>query len=135
MLQFLNIAFVVLHASWVLFVCVGWIWKRTRFWHLIAVVLTAVSWFGLGIWHGWGYCICTDWHWQVRECLGYPYDHSYIHLLILEITGIDVPPAQADMITGVVFSAAALLSISLNVRGFLRRPSHENCSLQRPQEL
>src|SRR5262245_19219310 len=59
MLHILNVGFLVLHATWVLFVCLGWIWKRTRRWHLAAVTLTALSWFGLGIWYGWGYCLCT----------------------------------------------------------------------------
>ena len=121
MLQFLNIIFLVLHASWVLFICVGWIWKRTRSWHLTAVVLTALSWFGLGIMYGWGYCLCTDWHWQIRDRLGYPHAFSYIQWLIVEITGIDLPATQAETITGATFAVAALLSISLNVRDFHRR--------------
>jgi hypothetical protein len=121
MLQFLNIAFLVLHTSWVLFVCLGWIWKRTRWWHLVAVGLTAVSWFGLGIWHGWGYCLCTDWHWQIRDEMGYPRDHSYIHYLILEITGIHLPPDSADAATGAVFVVASLLTIALNARDFRKR--------------
>jgi hypothetical protein len=121
MLQFLNIAFLVMHAAWVLFVCGGWIWKRTRPWHLAGVVLTAVSWFGLGIFYGWGYCFCTDWHWRVRERLGYPYDHSYIHLLILEITHIDMSPAMADMLSGAVFVVATVLSVLLNAHDFRGR--------------
>jgi hypothetical protein len=121
MLQFLNIAFLILHTSWVLFVCIGWIWKRTRFWHLLAVAITAVSWFGLGIWYGWGYCLSTDWHWRVREQLGYPDDHSYIHLLTLEITRIDLSPALADAIAGGTFVAATLLSIGLNARQLGKR--------------
>jgi hypothetical protein len=121
MLQFLNMAFLILHTAWVLFVCTGWIWNRTRFWHLLAVALTAASWFGLGLWYGWGYCLCTDWHWQVRERLGYPEDHSYTHLLMLEITGIDMRPALADMFTAVAFAVATLLSLALNVRDLSRR--------------
>jgi hypothetical protein len=121
MLQLLNITFLVVHSAWVVFVCVGWTWKRTRPWHLAAVALTSLSWFGLGIWYGWGYCLCTDWHWQVRERLGYPYDHSYIHFLILEITQVDLPEATAEFVTGAVFVAAALLSIALNAGDFRRR--------------
>ena len=121
MLHILNVGFLVFHATWVVFVCLGWIWKRTRRWHLAAVALTALSWFGLGIWYGWGYCICTDWHWQVRERLGYAYDHSYTHLLILEFTGIDLPPVLADVITGTVFVLASLLSLGLNARDLVRQ--------------
>src|SRR6516162_793845 len=107
MLQLLNIFFFVFHTLWIVFICVGWIWKRTRVWQLLAVVLTGLSWFGLGIWYGWGYCICTDWHYRVRERLGSDYDHSYAHLLILEITKIDLPPVLADVITGTVFVIAS----------------------------
>jgi hypothetical protein len=121
MLHILNVGFLVFHATWVVFVCLGWIWKRTRRWHLAAVALTALSWFGLGIWYGWGYCLCTDWHWQIRERLGYDYDHSYTHLLLLEITGIDLPPVLADVITGTVFVLASLLSLGLNARDLVRQ--------------
>jgi hypothetical protein len=121
MLQFLNITFLVLHSTWVLFVCFGWIWKRIRLLHLAAVALTALSWFGLGIWYGWGYCLCTDWHWQVRERLGYPYDHSYIHFLIQEVTRIDLPPDWADGMTGAIFVVASVLSIALNARDFRKK--------------
>ena len=121
MLHILNVGFLVFHATWVLFVCLGWVWKRTRPWHLAAVALTALSWFGLGIWYGWGYCLCTDWHWQIRERLGYVYDHSYTHLLIFEITRIDLSPVLADAITGAVFVVVTLLSLWLNASDFLKR--------------
>jgi hypothetical protein len=120
MLHLLNIALFVFHAGWVGFVCTGWIWRRTRLWQLIAVVLTAASWFGLGLVYGWGYCLCTDWHWQVRDRLGYPHGYSYIEL-ILQTAGIGVPAATVDGITATAFLAVALLGIALNVRDFRRR--------------
>lgn len=118
MLGFLNILFLAVHTGWILFVCLGWIWRRTRVWHLAAVALTALSWFGLGIWYGWGFCLCTHWHWQVREQLGYQDGSSYTQLLMAEITGIDVPSDVADGITVATFAVAALLSIALNIRDF-----------------
>jgi hypothetical protein len=120
MLQFLNIFFLVFHTVWMVFNCVGWIWKKTRLWHLGTVTLTALSWFGMGYWYRWGYCICTDWHWQVRERLGYPYDHSYSHLLILAVTGIDLSPERADIITGGIFAIVVVLTIALNARDFVQ---------------
>jgi hypothetical protein len=118
MLQFLNIFFLVFHSLWILFVCLGWIWRRTRLWNLVAVVLTALSWFGLGIWYGWGFCLCTHWHWQMREKLGYQDGSSYTQLLMVEITGLDVPSDVADGITVATFAVAALLSIALNLSDF-----------------
>jgi len=39
--------------------------------HRASLLLTAFSWFVLGIWYGWGYCVCTDWHYMVlRDELG-----------------------------------------------------------------
>ena len=111
----LNIVFFVFHTLWMVFNCVGWIWRRTRPWHLATLVLTGLSWFVLGIWYGWGYCPCTDWHWQVRERLGYVDPPSYTQLLMTELTGMDVGTATANLITVVVFAAVLVLSTVLNV--------------------
>ncbi|MDP3718874.1 MAG: DUF2784 family protein [Acidobacteriota bacterium] len=70
-MKILNLGLFVLHTSWIAFNCLGWAWRRTRRWQLLTLTLTALSWFGLGIWYGWGYCPFTDWHWQVRSRLGY----------------------------------------------------------------
>jgi hypothetical protein len=122
MLQFLNVFFFTFHTAWLLFNCVGWAWRRTRPWHLATVLLTALSWFALGYWYGWGYCLCTDWHWQVRARLGYPADsHSYTHLLLREVTGIDAPPRLADAVTVGVFLVVAVLTVALNLRDWHAR--------------
>ena len=41
--EILNAAFFVFHTSWILFTCLGWIWRQTRPWQLATVVLTAAS--------------------------------------------------------------------------------------------
>lgn len=112
----LNIGFFVFHTSWIAFNCLGWIWRRTRRWQLATVLLTAVSWFGLGAWYGWGYCACTDWHWQIRARLGYDDPPSYTQLLIRELTGIEMAPVSANVLTLVTLAAAGAMSIVLNVR-------------------
>jgi hypothetical protein len=119
----LNAAFFAFHTSWVIFNCVGWVWRRTRRWHLAAVALTAASWFGLGIRYGWGYCPCTDWHWQVRARLGYQDPSSYMQLLIAEVIGLDVPAAWVDAGTMSVLGLVAVISIVLNVRDLRPRIS------------
>jgi hypothetical protein len=78
--------------------------------------LTALSWFGLGMLYGWGYCPCTDWHWQVRARLGHRDPPSYIQLLITEVIGIDLTPAWADGIALCTLVVVAILSIVMNVR-------------------
>ena len=78
----------------------GWIFPRTRKLHRITLLFTAFSWFVLGIWFGWGYCACTDWHWQVREAMGFnDRSNSYIHFLLLKLTGIDFDPKLVENVT------------------------------------
>jgi hypothetical protein len=91
-------------------------WRRTRPWQLATVSLTALSWFGLGAWYGWGYCPFTDWHWAVRARLGHHDPPSYVQLLIRELTGIDIGPVWADTLAVTTLAAAALLSVVLNAR-------------------
>jgi hypothetical protein len=114
--QALDIGFFVFHTAWIAFNCLGWIWKRTRPWQLATVSLTALSWFGLGIWYGWGYCPCTDWHWQVRARLGFDDPPSYIQLLIRVVTGIELSTQAADALAGVSLAAAAVLGVALTIR-------------------
>lgn len=119
LLEFLNIFFFIFHTAIMLFNCLGWIWKKTRLWNLITLLLTAGSWFILGIWFGWGYCLCTDWHWQVRENLGW-YDQSvsYVHFLILKLSGINLNPGLVDKFTVSVFFLTLVLSSWLNSMDF-----------------
>ena len=115
--QFLNIFFFAFHTIFTLFNIVGWAFRKTRRLHLITVSLTAFSWFILGIWYGWGYCFCTDWHWDVREKLGYTDESgSYIHFLILKLTGVNMNPKLVDNVTLIVFLVSFVLSIWLNIR-------------------
>jgi len=127
MYQFLNIFFFIFHTVFTLFNIVGWIFPKTRKVHLITMTLTAFSWFVLGIWYGWGYCVCTDWHWNVREKLGLiDRYHSYIHFLLLKMTGIDLDPKLVDTGTLVVFLLSFALSICLNFIDYRlrKRQSH-----------
>jgi hypothetical protein len=114
--QLLNVGFFVFHTTWIAFTCLGWIWRRTRPWQLALVLLTALSWFGLGAWYGWGYCPCTDWHWQARVRLGYDVPPSYTQLLIREMTGIRMDPIAANVLTLVTFVAAGVFGITLTIR-------------------
>ena len=120
--QFLNIFFFVFHSVFTLFNMVGWIFPRTRKLHLITLSLTAFSWFILGIWYGWGYCVCTDWHWDVRDKLGYEdRSGSYIHFLILKLTGADLDAELVERGTLIVFLLSFALSIWLNIRNRRRK--------------
>ena len=107
----LDKLFFVFHTSLIVFVLVGWAWKRTRLVHLFLVSLIALSWFGLGLHYGIGYCPFTDWHWQVRESLGETdLPHSYIKFLVDSCLGSDLDARLVDRLTAVLFCLAFLLS-------------------------
>ena len=113
----LNYFFFLFHTLFTLFNLFGWISRRTRKLHLITLFITAFSWFILGIWYGWGYCVCTDWHWSVREHLGYhDQQRSYIHFLLLKLTNVNFNEKLVEIITLIVFLLASILSIWLNVK-------------------
>src|SRR5688572_11394444 len=109
--------FYIFHICLIVFNLFGWIPKRLRKWNLISLGLTAFSWFVLGIFYGFGYCFLTDWHWQVREMLGYSTEsNSYIHFLILELTGISISERLVDTFTAILFFTAFALSIYVNIK-------------------
>ena len=122
--QFLNIFFFIFHTIWTLFNMFGWIFRATRKLNLLTLMLTALSWFVLGIWYGWGYCLCTDWHWQVRQHLGYHDEsNSYIHFLVLKLTGINMDPKLVENITLTGFLIALVMSVYLNIRDRRKKSS------------
>jgi len=63
--RLLDYFFLVFHLGIVIFNLFGWIWPKTRKANLILLLLTAASWFGLGLIYGIGFCPFTEWHWQV----------------------------------------------------------------------
>ena len=95
--------------------------RATRKWNLVTLLLTAFSWFVVGIWYGLGYCFCTDWHWEVREKLGYhDQQGSYIHFLVLKLTGISFDRQLVEWVTVVVFFISLIMSVWLNIRDWKR---------------
>jgi hypothetical protein len=121
MLQFLNVFFFVFHTALIAFNMFGWIWRRTRPWQLLTLTLTGLSWFALGAWYGWGYCLCTDWHLQVRHQLGYFDDNnSYLYLLINKATGLEPSLDFLWALGASVFASAVVLSVAFNLRDLVR---------------
>jgi hypothetical protein len=123
--EFLNGFFFVFHTVFTLFNMVGWLFASTRKWNLVTLLLTAFSWFVLGIWYGWGYCFCTHWHWNVREQLGYhDQQSSYIHFLLLKLTGINFDRQLVEWVTLIVFLVSLAMSIWMNLRDWKRKKKH-----------
>lgn len=123
MLIFLDILFTLAHLALVAFNLTGWIWKRTRKAHFITLLITAASWFVLGIWYGWGYCPLTDWQWDVKTKLGQrDLPNSFIKYFADRITGQDINPSVIDAITLGSLIAAVIASVYVNFFRRQRRP-------------
>jgi hypothetical protein len=122
MYAFLDKFFFVFHSTLIVFNLLGWIWKKTRLANLIVILLTFLSWFILGIWHGFGYCPSTDWHWLVRKKMGY-YDlpSTYTKFLIDSLTGWDVNPELVKILTVLLLALALFASVWTNVRGWRKK--------------
>ncbi|MGB6338168.1 MAG: DUF2784 family protein [Candidatus Aminicenantaceae bacterium] len=122
MYEFLNVFFFVFHTALILFILLGWLWTKTRKINLAVVILTAFSWFFLGIWYGFGYCPSTDWHWQVRMRLGY-YDmpSSYLTFLIRSLFGWEVDKTLVDVFAVVFLLLAIFVSVVTNYRDWKNR--------------
>lgn len=111
---YLDRFFFAFHTALVVFILFGWLWRSTRPWHLALVAATAFSWGVLGLWFGFGYCPCTDWHWQVRYRLGYDdMPASYLKYLLDHLTGQSWTPELVDGAALVVFVASGLFSAIL----------------------
>jgi hypothetical protein len=121
MLAVANIFFFVFHTALILFNVLGWIWRPTRKWNLLTLGLTFISWCVMGLWKGVGYCICTDWHWQIRHAMGiHDNADSYLVLLVQKLTGWNPPIGLVNSVAGVVFLLSIGLSVGLNLRDWRR---------------
>lgn len=122
MLRLLDIFFTFLHLAIVGFNLFGWIWRKTRKAHLVLFTATALSWFVLGIWYGWGYCPVTHWQWDVKEKLGETdLPNSFIKYFADKISGRDFPAPLVDKVTLTVFILLLLITVYINfIRGRAR---------------
>lgn len=132
--RLLDIFFVLFHTSLIFFNLFGWIWRKTRIFNLIMLVLTGTSWLILGLIVGTlGYCPLTDWHFTVLNKLGETgLPSSYVRYLADRLTGLDLNPSLVDNVTLFAFLAALIISLILNLRDFSRKrhetsyPTHFN---------
>lgn len=115
--QTLDYGFIILHSLVVVFNLFGWAWRPARRANLLLLILTGLSWFGLGIFYGWGYCPLTDWHYQVLRELGIidlPY--SYITYMLGRCCGLSADPALVDVVVVLAFFSSLTISVVLNLR-------------------
>jgi hypothetical protein len=105
----LNLLFFIFHTVILVFNLTGWMFRRTRTLHIICLGATLFSWFVMGYWKGMGYCICTDWHFQIRREMGIKDGvHSYIQLIAKSFFGVEM-----DRLTSDIFAGGGLLFILL----------------------
>ena len=115
MLHLLDILLSFLHLALTGFNLLGWIWPGSRKAHLITIGATAASWFVLGIWFGWGYCVLTDWQWRIKEKLGETnLPSSFIKYFADKITGKNINASLINTFTLVCFLVAIVLSLYVN---------------------
>ena len=101
MLATLNILFFLFHTIILVFNLAGWMFRRTRRLHIVCLGATLFSWFVMGYWKGMGYCICTDWHFQVRREMGIKDNiHSYSQLIAKSFFGVEMDRTTSDLSAG-----------------------------------
>jgi len=115
MLKVLDFFFILFHTCLIFFNLFGWIFRKTRVWNLITLLLTGSSWFILGMFYGIGFCPVTEWHYQVLEKMGETnLPVSYIEYIAERFLPVDVNPQMADIFTVGLFFIALILSTVLN---------------------
>jgi hypothetical protein len=121
----LDILIILFHTTLIIFNIFGWIWRKTRLFNLIALILTGASWLFLGLIYGTlGYCPLTDWHFRILEKLGETdLPGSYIKYMADRFTGLNLSASLVDNVTLYAFLAALALSLLFNVMDF-RSKSH-----------
>ena len=128
-MKFLDLFFTTFHSLLILFILIGWIWRKTRRLNLICIGLTAASWGLLGIFYGFGYCPLTDWHFNILRKLGHSdLPTSYISFLFTRITGLQVDQGLVDNVTLGGLIMAGIISIFLNFRHRFLPGRKENSS-------
>ena len=103
---FLDYFFLFFHSALIVFNLFGWILKKTRKLHWVVLGSTLFSWFIMGYFYGWGYCILTDWHWDVLAELGKrPAQSVYVQYLLDRIFNWEVSRSFSDILTvsGLIF--------------------------------
>ena len=81
--------------------------------------------------YGWGYCPCTDWHWEIKRRLGeVDLPNSYIKYYADKLTGISWDPLTVDLTVLTLGLLAFALSFWLNFTRMFKNPKadyNERC--------
>lgn len=110
-LKLLNLCFHLIHLSIIFFFLFGWLFKTMRLAHFILSLLILISWCGLGIFFGFGYCLVTDIQWKIKKRLNQePPTEFYVKYMIDKVTGLDTKPSIINGMTTYIFFGIFIIS-------------------------
>jgi hypothetical protein len=113
-LKVVNLCFHLIHLAIIFFFMFGWLFDTLRLAHLILSFLILLSWCGLGIFFGFGYCLATDLQWKVKKRLNQePSTEFYVKYMVDKVTGRDMNPSIINSITTYVFFGIFIISVIL----------------------
>ena len=111
------------HLFIITFSVIGWMIPALRSYHLLLCVLIAFSWFALGARKGWGYCLVTDWQWNLMRRMGRTdLPSSYMPMLYRFLTGHEGDDQRIEMVTRSVFFCSFLASLVVNLELLIKLP-------------
>ena len=110
----MNILFHLIHLGIIFFFLFGWLWQKTLTAHFILAILILLSWCGLGLLYGFGYCLVTDIQWKIKKRMGdEPSTEYYIKYMLDKLTGLDTNPNRVNAITTYTFFIILVFSTAL----------------------
>lgn len=126
MIYLLDYLFTIVHLAFVFFILFGWVNPRTRKAHVTALLLTLLSWLLLGLYTGTlGYCLLTDWHWDLKRALGETgMSSSFIEYIIERLTGINFSRTFIDTMTAMGLLFGGVMAAVYNKRGHRNEKEH-----------
>jgi hypothetical protein len=93
----------------------GWISCHTRAAHLAVVCFVLLSWFGLGWFRGFGYCLITDWQWRLMAGMGEPVPSGgYMKYLLDRATGASFDNDRVDRLTSGAFAGTIIAAVTMS---------------------
>lgn len=111
MLRLLNIVFHLIHLTIIFIFLFGLFFEKFRPLHFILSISILISWAGLGIIFGFGYCLLTDLHWKVKKKLNQnPGTELYIKYVIDKLTGRDISQDLINILTNCIFFCIFIIS-------------------------
>jgi hypothetical protein len=114
-LRFADRGLYALHLTTTTIIVFGWIPSETRMLNWYLIVATFISWLGLGVMYGFGFCLFTSIQSRIRQRLGEgPPIESFMKDLLDRITGRDLNANYVEIVTQAVFYFCAAASFYVN---------------------